>query len=551
MRYALAWVSALVAAMLGSASLLTTLIPAGTVESAALLDWELDYRDVPASFVGVSLSAANRGSGLMLPPDPGQPSGATHPNAYTGAAVLRASILRFPDDISQSYHWNSVSAATTVDTDRIALLRSQSDIPNLMFTVNMMDGASDEAQNWVAYTNGPTGDQFGQQRESKGHPEPYNVRYWMLGEDITSRPDRYPTPLSYLEAALANASAMKDVPQSLDLEVGLWIAPGDTEEEREWNAKLMGAMNERDPGQNGNPAGRLIDYLAVAVSVDVPDRPVTDATLFSSLYGYAADRARSVLEQAERTNQLLGDPLPLAVYRYELRFDSEGWNQDKGDSMGATVAVTGMLNEFMRHDNIFTAIYRGLNTDSYSAVLKVSSRYSLPFQEQFGLNPIGEVLASFGQYLAGRSIPVDYTGVGATLNDAARAYYHAPALGRIGPQERVPLVSVSACYDTSGGEMVMWVASRALNDRIVVHFTINGTGDYRLGPVMEDGTLRAVVQRVWGPTLASDRYTGYDRVVSTGTESHLAFDPTTPGHYEFDLTLEPHSVSTIVFTVSK
>ncbi|HEX9710204.1 MAG TPA: hypothetical protein VGB42_09600, partial [Candidatus Thermoplasmatota archaeon] len=71
MRYVLAWAAALVAAMLGASSLLTTLIPEGTVEATAILDWGVNARPVPGSFVGISVSAANRGSGVVVPPEPG------------------------------------------------------------------------------------------------------------------------------------------------------------------------------------------------------------------------------------------------------------------------------------------------------------------------------------------------------------------------------------------------------------------------------------------------------------------------------------------------
>ncbi len=535
--------------MLGSASLLTALIPEGTVEAQTLLDWSVDYRDVPESFVGVSVSADKGGSGVVLPPEPGQPRGGIATNAIVGTRVLGASIMRFPDDISQSYHWQPALGTSMMDIDRFAFLADQAQVPEMMITVNMMDGASDEATNWVAYANSPAGTQFGRIRTENGHQEPFAVRYWLLGEDITDRPDVFPSALTYLDAASANATAMKAV--SPEISIGLWISPGETEVDRAWNEALLDGLRDRDPGQAQTRGSAVIDFLAVAVSVEVPNRPLTDATLFSSLYGYAAERARAVLEAAEHTNhQSLRNPLPIAVYRYELQFPEEGWNQDKGDSLGATVALGGMLNEFMRHDGLFTAIYKGLNSDSYAAVLKVPARYDLPAADQFSLNPVGEILASFGQYLSGRSIMVEYSGVGATVTDAARAFYRAPPVGRIGLQERVPMVSVASCYDTDVGQMILWVASRSPHDRVLLHVRVQGMGAFELGQTDSEGNVLAILQEVSGPTLATDRYTGFDRVVSRGEEVNLPVESPEPGVFEFELVLEPHTVSTVVFLLA-
>lgn len=545
MRYALAWAAALVAASLGSASLLTTLIPDQAVESAALLDWNVNARDVPPAFVGISVSAANRGSGLVQPPEPGQPSGATHENAFSGAAALRAKVLRFPDDISQSYHWASAYATSQVDTDRFVSLAQFADVADMMITVNMMDGADDEARNWVEYVNGPASSTFGKLRQDRGHPEPFNVRYWLMGEDITDNQERFPSASSYVEAALANASDMKNV--SASIQVGLWVAPGVTEAERAWNNELVSSLKILDPGQRDKANGTLVDFLGVAVTVEVPNRPVTDATLFDSLYGAAADRARQVLERTEQANQLLDPSLPLAVYRYDLDYAVDGWNQDKGDSLGATVAITGMLNEFMRHDSLFTVIYRGLNTDGYGAVLKVTTRYDLPTAQQFELNPVGEVLASFAQYLGGRSIQVEYAGYGATGADASRAFYRAPPLGDIGLQERVPMVSIGSCFDTDQGQMVIWLASRSKQQDVKVHVRVVAEPGVRLGPLGPDDTSEPVIQQVTGSTIAADRYTGFDRVRSAGREVVLPMGAPEDGIFEFDLTLPPHSVSTVVF----
>ncbi len=50
--------------------------------------------------------------------------------------------------------------------------------------VNMGNGSIDEAQAWVEYCNGTSDTHWANLRRANGHPEPYNVRYWGLGNEV-------------------------------------------------------------------------------------------------------------------------------------------------------------------------------------------------------------------------------------------------------------------------------------------------------------------------------------------------------------------------------
>jgi len=50
--------------------------------------------------------------------------------------------------------------------------------------LNMGTGTLDEALAWVEYCNGAGGTAWAQRRRTNGHPEPYGVRYWGLGNEI-------------------------------------------------------------------------------------------------------------------------------------------------------------------------------------------------------------------------------------------------------------------------------------------------------------------------------------------------------------------------------
>jgi alpha-N-arabinofuranosidase len=50
--------------------------------------------------------------------------------------------------------------------------------------LNMGTGTLDEALAWVEYCNGAGGTAWAQRRRDNGHPEPYGVRYWGLGNEM-------------------------------------------------------------------------------------------------------------------------------------------------------------------------------------------------------------------------------------------------------------------------------------------------------------------------------------------------------------------------------
>ena len=50
--------------------------------------------------------------------------------------------------------------------------------------VNAGDGTPEDAAAWVEYCNGPATSRFGRLRAGNGHPEPYCVRFWQVGNEL-------------------------------------------------------------------------------------------------------------------------------------------------------------------------------------------------------------------------------------------------------------------------------------------------------------------------------------------------------------------------------
>jgi hypothetical protein len=64
----------------------------------------------------------------------------------------------------------------------IALCRELNCEP--LITIRYGEGSPEEAANWVEYCNGGGDTYWGRIRTDRGHPEPYHVKYWYIGNEI-------------------------------------------------------------------------------------------------------------------------------------------------------------------------------------------------------------------------------------------------------------------------------------------------------------------------------------------------------------------------------
>ena len=85
--------------------------------------------------------------------------------------------------------------------------------------VNMGSGTMDEAQAWVEYCNGTGNTHWANLRRAHGHPEPYRVRYWGLGNEMYgSWQIGHLSPEDYVKKARAFALVMKRTDPDIELD---------------------------------------------------------------------------------------------------------------------------------------------------------------------------------------------------------------------------------------------------------------------------------------------------------------------------------------------
>ncbi|EJT98458.1 glycoside hydrolase family 51 protein [Dacryopinax primogenitus] len=89
--------------------------------------------------------------------------------------------------------------------------------------LNMGTGTLEDALGWVEYCNGTSNTYWASQRRKNGHPEPYKVKYWSLGNEARPWQVGQMTAEDYAKTAFQWAKALKLLDPSIEL-----IACGET-----------------------------------------------------------------------------------------------------------------------------------------------------------------------------------------------------------------------------------------------------------------------------------------------------------------------------------
>lgn len=124
--------------------------------------------------------------------------------------------------------------------------------------VNMGTGTAEEAANWVEYCNGTGDTYYANLRRKNGSEEPYNVKYWSLGNEEAAWEDagRLSNPEKYAEEAWYFAKLMK----LTDPTIKLFVVADPFKQE--WNDVVLGSL------------APITDYISVHWYVGtLPDQP--------------------------------------------------------------------------------------------------------------------------------------------------------------------------------------------------------------------------------------------------------------------------------------
>ncbi|WP_437921797.1 alpha-L-arabinofuranosidase C-terminal domain-containing protein [Sphingobacterium sp. LRF_L2] len=179
------------------------------------------------------------------------------------AKELNPSILRFPGGtVVKTFHWEDgigpkaqrkaqrnliwggINTYHFGTCEFVEYCREIQADPCLV--VNIATGSAEEAANWVEYCNGTGNTYYANLRRSHGYPEPFDIKYWALGNEEGAVPDagRHQDPKKYVEDMWHFIKLMKLTDPSIKL-----IANGEAMNET-WNKTVLDGL------------GDTIDYLS-------------------------------------------------------------------------------------------------------------------------------------------------------------------------------------------------------------------------------------------------------------------------------------------------
>lgn len=133
-----------------------------------------------------------------------------------------------------NYAWGALETHLFGTDEYIAFCRAVGCEP--MICVNGGTGTPEEAAQWIQYCNGATNTPMGKLRAANGHPEPYNVKHWEVGNELWgSWQANWTTPAGYADRYLQFAPVMKAADPSITLYAcGAPVLWG-----KDWNDKLI------------------------------------------------------------------------------------------------------------------------------------------------------------------------------------------------------------------------------------------------------------------------------------------------------------------------
>lgn len=217
------------------------------------------------------------------------------------------------------------------------------------FSVNMGTGTIEEAQQWVEYCNVKEGPFYAELRKKHGYPEPHNIKYWSLGNEMDGFWQMgHLNAEDYAKKAREAAKLMKLTSPNIKL-----IAAGSSNyrpdaDPNEWNAKILHELRD------------VVDYLALHMYVGNPDDNYynylsTPLVLEQRTHIVKGMIARE-MENADRGNRA---PIYIAWDEYNSWYRARDEETMAGTraleehyNLEDALVIAGFLNAFVRNADI-------------------------------------------------------------------------------------------------------------------------------------------------------------------------------------------------------
>jgi alpha-N-arabinofuranosidase len=436
---------------------------------------------------------------------------------------LNVSIVRYPGgNFVSNYHWLDGVGPERIPRLELAWARLETNEfgtnefvdftreigSEPYLAINMGTGTIEEAQRWVEYCNIKEGPYYAELRRQHGYPEPHNVKYWSLGNEMDGYWQMgHLNAEDYCKKAREAAKLMKRTSPEIIL-----VAAGSSNyrpgaDPDYWNSTILHELRDE------------VDYIALHIYVGNPD---------SDYYNFMA----SPLVMEERTEIVKGmiaremvhaqrgerDPIYIAWDEYNVWYRARRGESARGEraleehyNLEDALVIAGFLNVFIRNADVVKIANMAQLVNVIAPIF--TDRTDLYKQT------IYYPLQLFSQNVRGNSLDVF---VDSPVYDTDEDF--ALGLGeRTATLKNVPYLDVSAAFDN--GEITINVVNRHL-DQIINAEILSQHGSF---------TGQFEVYEVNGPEVKAGN--DFDRQLVT-TVQKPSFQAS--GH-SFEYAFPPHS----------
>ena len=273
---------------------------------------------------------------------------------FQGTQALNPGIMRFPGGcFADCYHWEDGIGPRDRRPTRVNLHWKGNEENNFgtdeylrfcrntgcepLLCVNFGSGTPMEAADWVEYCNGSIMTPYGGLRAGNGHPEPYAVQYWQIGNEVFGDWEiGHCHAGDYAERYLQYCRAMR----AKDPTIRILACGGDGNNlSQQWNRTLLAKT------------GGDLDYLALHFYAPKSGSVALDnQTLYYGTVGAACKYERIIRETAEQIQRVAADQnIKIAVTEWNTSYNNPACREQ---TLEAAIFNAGMLNMFLRNCHV-------------------------------------------------------------------------------------------------------------------------------------------------------------------------------------------------------
>ncbi len=323
--------------------------------------------------------------------------------------------------------WGAIEP-NLVGTDEFLQWAKEADVQPYV-CVNMGTGTIEEARNWVEYCNAPAGFYYSDLRGANGHPQPYDVKIWGLGNEMDG-----PWQIGHLNAedytkkALEAAKLMKWSDNSIKL-----IASGSSNygaDWQNWNSTVLAGLFD------------YVDYISLHHYAGNRDKDHYRFMASIQMVNNVIDITRGMIKEVQQKRKS-HKPVYIAFDEYNVWYRTGGNEQlEEHYNMQDALVVASYLNTFIRNADVV----KMANLAQLVNVIAPMMVTNDTLWKQTTYFP----LQLFAKYCYGQSI---------------NAYVESDTYDA-GDYKNIPYLDVSTAYNDKSGELIINVVNRHLDKAI-------------------------------------------------------------------------------------